>query len=684
MRIDLTPGAFRILQKASEMSGKNGISVAMLALALFDETECRAYQWMTDAGITQENLRLKFGLYEELDQPLQMPISAPTFPIGSYGVPIGTAATTPDYSKNETVNISEKTQGNYPPNTPFTPRTERSVNSDDKHGNQERRERFAKDPPDTLAPFRHHTRERVEKQKRESSISFYLDDGSVHFSSILPELEIAIYTMLERIRKTSHTPETPSVLGAGGVFVRIKPTAIGFIDPAFQLATEHLLLAVLLAEDSLGIGDWFREQGLDPKIILDRVNSLNYRAQEFPFEKQIPESETETILKQVSVEQIEPEPISAAQISPADNRKFIRLLDASANRAIEGIRVIEDYVRFMLDDSRLTKLLKDFRHDFASAMRILPATDRISSRDTTSDVGTEIQGSNEYKRSSVIDVLASNFSRLQESLRSLEEFSKIISVSLAGKMESLRYRSYTIHKDVMLSAFSYIPQLETEFVEKSPTICERISNASLYVLLDCRETKDEFRKLVEDLIEAGTNCIQLRDKKASDRMLMERGKILRELTLNTNTLFIMNDRPDLTKMCEADGVHIGQDEITVSDVRKYLGDGVLIGVSTHDVSQACQAVTDGADYIGVGPVFASNTKEFTEFPGIDFLREVAEEIKIPAFAIGGINSENLREIIDAGIRRIAVASAIIDAVNPKDEIKRLKSMLTSEMSTEKK
>ena len=108
------------------------------------------------------------------------------------------------------------------------------------------------------------------------------------------------------------------------------------------------------------------------------------------------------------------------------------------------------------------------------------------------------------------------------------------------------------------------------------------------------------------------------------------------------TLFIINDRPDLAALARADGVHVGQEELSVKDARSIVGPETLVGVSTHSIEQARQAVLDGANYIGVGPTFPSGTKQFEQFPGVELLRAVAAEIRLPAFAIGGIGRAERR------------------------------------------
>ena len=126
----------------------------------------------------------------------------------------------------------------------------------------------------------------------------------------------------------------------------------------------------------------------------------------------------------------------------------------------------------------------------------------------------------------------------------------------------------------------------------------------------------------------------------------------------------MNDRPDLALLADADGIHVGQAELTVKDARMLIGPQRLVGVSTHSLDQARQAVLDGANYIGCGPTFPSKTKTFASFPGTEFLQQVRQELSLPAFAIGGISRDNVEQVLAAGFTRIAVSGAVVDAADP--------------------
>jgi thiamine-phosphate pyrophosphorylase len=159
--------------------------------------------------------------------------------------------------------------------------------------------------------------------------------------------------------------------------------------------------------------------------------------------------------------------------------------------------------------------------------------------------------------------------------------------------------------------------------------------------------------------------IQMREKNVDDRTLLEKARLVRDITRKAGVLFILNDRPDLARLSEADGVHLGQEDLSIRDARRILGPDALIGVSTHNLDQLRQAVFDGASYIGVGPTFPSTTKNFPELAGLDFVQQAFAATSLPAFAIGGITADNAAAVIAAGARGIAVSSAICQAADSR-------------------
>ncbi len=171
----------------------------------------------------------------------------------------------------------------------------------------------------------------------------------------------------------------------------------------------------------------------------------------------------------------------------SDQMPLLRILDAAANRAREALRVIEDWARFALDDACLTEYLKQIRHDLAAAVACLPWEQRLAARETQADVGTEITTLSEHSRENILDVLTANFLRLQESLRSIEEFSKIINPTVGVAIEQMRYRTYTVQRAI----------------DSTRVGLERLATARLYILLDGRSTVEEFERMAGGLIGAG-------------------------------------------------------------------------------------------------------------------------------------------------------------------------------------
>jgi len=194
----------------------------------------------------------------------------------------------------------------------------------------------------------------------------------------------------------------------------------------------------------------------------------------------------------------------------------------------------------------------------------------------------------------------------------------------------------------------------------------RLSNARLYLVTDqeLSENRDTV-KTVEEALKGGVDIVQLREYSLADSELLAMARRVRELTLAHKALFIVNNRPDIAELSDADGVHLGQEDLPVAEARKILGDGKLIGVSTHGMDQARKAVADGADYIGVGPVYPTQTKK-NVVPAVtlDYVKQVASSgLQVPFFAIGGIKLHNLEEVLAAGARRVAVVTGIVKTLN---------------------
>jgi len=344
---------------------------------------------------------------------------------------------------------------------------------------------------------------------------------------------------------------------------------------------------------------------------------------------------------------VEPEPFSIPDAPPVLDAA--RIVDVNLNRARESLRVLDDYCRFILDDAFLTGRFKKLRHHLVEASRAIPPHLLLGARDTRQDVGTTLSGSGEYERASAAGVATTNVKRLQEALRSLEEFGKVLSVSFAAAVEAIRYEAYTLEKAL----------------ERGAGAADKLACARLYVLLTGSQCTAALDWTIAEAADGGASIFQMREKDLSDRELLDRARTMRVWTRRAGALFIVNDRPDIAKLAEADGVHLGQDDLSVSAARRILGPDALIGVSTHNLEQVRTAILDGADYLGLGPTFPSTTKEFAEFPGLEFIRVATAETTLPTFALGGITLANAGEVAAAGAKRIAVGAAIARADDPQ-------------------
>ena len=345
--------------------------------------------------------------------------------------------------------------------------------------------------------------------------------------------------------------------------------------------------------------------------------------------------------------------------SPPDRATAYRILDANLNRCLEGLRVVEEHLRFAVEDAHLAAACKQLRHDVVQAMSPVETGRLHAARDAARDVGATIRAEGEYERADSWAVATASWKRVEQALRSLEEYVKLVAPGVATPLESLRYRSYTLERAVTLLRSSG----------------QRLADARLYVLLAGGDSREQFAQLARAVVTGGADVVQLRDKQLADRELLHRARLLRTITRAQNVLMIVNDRPDLALLAGADGVHLGQQELPVKGARQILGTDALIGVSTHCLDQARQAVLDGANYLGCGPTFPSTTKTFREFPGLEYLHAVAGEIQLPAFAIGGIDVANIREVCRAGFFRVAVSGAITNAADPSTAASTIRAAL---------
>jgi len=328
-------------------------------------------------------------------------------------------------------------------------------------------------------------------------------------------------------------------------------------------------------------------------------------------------------------------------------RAIYRILDANFNRAREALRVVEDCGRFALNDPAVTAAAKCMRSDLKEIYTALPVAEMLVSRDTPGDLGTELTSPAERQRADVHDVAAAALKRLTEALRTIEEYSKMVSPEQAGRVERIRYSAYTLEQRLMSRL----------------TVGRRFGDARLYVLITPGQCRGPVRETAAAAIAGGADVLQLRAKEMSDAAALSLAAELRALCDETGTLLIVNDRADIAAIVAADGLHLGQDDLPIAAARRLLRPGAIVGRSTHSVEQALAAVKEGADYIGVGPMFATATKDYAPV-GVAMLRAVREAVDIPIAAIGGITADCAREVFQAGATCVAVSSAVCAAEDP--------------------
>ena len=347
-----------------------------------------------------------------------------------------------------------------------------------------------------------------------------------------------------------------------------------------------------------------------------------------------------------------------------------RMLDANTNRVMEGLRTLEDVARFS-GWIRLQVDYKSIRHSLQQSIDelgqdYLGQAALVSARDAQGDVGRESKTTQELQRpEGLVSIVAAAASRVEQGLRVIEEATKVLAPNQAASIERQRYKVYDLNAALQLAC-----QRNLGFLQQ----------AKLYVLVDCQLAIDAFGRRISEISQAGVQLIQIRDKHADAIRVLEYFQVAQEAVESSATRVLINDRVDIAATTNAAGVHIGQEDLPVRSSRRMLQPWQYLGLSTHDLGQVQKGVAMGVDYIGCGPTFASQTKSFDSFSGIPFLRQAASWLQanapaVPAFAIGGIQLENLPQVLEAGFARVAVSSCVWNAQNPPHMAEKLRQML---------
>ena len=330
--------------------------------------------------------------------------------------------------------------------------------------------------------------------------------------------------------------------------------------------------------------------------------------------------------------------------------RIYRIIDANLNRAAEGLRVLEDAVRFCMDQEDLTTELKNVRHLLLKQVDSLPGKDKlIASRASLQDVGAKLR---EDVREKIQELIEANFKRVQEAQRSLEEYGKLILPDWGERIRQLRFQTYNLEKQVKMRL-------------------RKRADYSLYAITESSLSEKQLLSRVTRAVEGGITALQLREKSLSSKEFLSRAIKVRKI-VPAHITFIVNDRIDIALACGAAGVHLGQDDIPLPCARDLLGEDKIIGVSTHNLDQAKRAELEGADYIGIGPVFSTPTKPDALSPvACGMVSCIKKEVTIPVVAIGGISRDNVRRVLETGADGVAMVSAIFGGEDVSSITKQL-------------
>jgi thiamine-phosphate pyrophosphorylase len=205
-----------------------------------------------------------------------------------------------------------------------------------------------------------------------------------------------------------------------------------------------------------------------------------------------------------------------------------------------------------------------------------------------------------------------------------------------------------------------------------------LDRCRLYGILDLSYVESsEAENIAEEMIDGGVDLIQLRAKAQSPEEIAKIAIALHDRASQSGVPLVINDHPEIARRVRAEGVHVGQDDLPIAEVREIAGASCIVGKSTHSVDQAIRAFDEGADYIGFGPIFATPTKPDYPPIGLDEIRKVHDAVRIPIFCIGGIKLDNLPQVIEAGARRVVIVSGFLQARDKAEYARSAKKLLTS-------
>jgi len=331
----------------------------------------------------------------------------------------------------------------------------------------------------------------------------------------------------------------------------------------------------------------------------------------------------------------------------AEDLRIYQIIDANLDRAREGLRVLEDWARFGLGKEKYVEKIKNFRQILGkNHLEVYK-----QSRNHIEDKCKGLTHHEQINRKTPEQIISSNSARVQEALRVIEEFSRMQNHELSKIASEIRYEIYTIEIDL----------LSLSECKKSEEI---LKENDLYVITD---QKDNLLEIIEEILIAGVRIIQHRFKTGTDKDHLKEAIQIKNLCERYNSLFIINDRIDIALASNADGIHLGQDDLDLKTARKLVGHSKIIGVSANNEIDISNALKDGCDYIGIGPVFETATKKDKKPIGIEKIKTLTKDLNIPWFAIGGINSNNISYLKSNGIKKVALVSQLMNSEDPRED-----------------
>ena len=257
----------------------------------------------------------------------------------------------------------------------------------------------------------------------------------------------------------------------------------------------------------------------------------------------------------------------------------------------------------------------------------------------------------QIKRKTAEQIISSNAGRVQEALRVIEEFSRLSNHELSKIASEIRYEIYTLELDLLSK-------------NKHKKLEKILKENDLYVITDQRENLFE---IIEKILIAGVRIIQHRFKTGTDKDHLKEAIQIKNLCKRYNSLFIINDRVDIALASNADGIHLGQEDLDIKTARKLLGYSKIIGISANNKIDISNAIKGGCDYIGIGPVFETATKKGKKAIGIEKIKTLAKDLNIPWFAIGGIKANNISYLKRNGFRKVALVSQLMNSEDPEED-----------------